>query len=247
MFGATCYLCEVGSRKLVGSRDRRPIRPDAIGTCDECSVHACPQHGDKPDRRFLCADCLGWIGAAIELGGEPVPSAEQPPEPPDPIVRVDQLALTSRRLLAANAARVTRQAGDRLRRGVLGERLTFEARAMGEADELPESRMWTALGISRPRLTEDPGPDDDLLFDPLRPRDMVFRRLEMLEAAAAETRELPDRGDAVNWERLTLFVAVPVVARGGTLGDSPLEIPGGLTLPPRIALLAQACADAPLD
>lgn len=236
---ATCYLCEVGSRRLIHAHASRSIRPDGIGTCASCSVHACPQHGDRHTRHFKCADCLAELGAAFEIDEKPSP--HDPGNEPDAGPGV-----SLRRLLSANDASVGWREVERLQRGFRGGGPTFEGRARQEVAELPLDALWTALGIPGPERREEAGPSDDLVYDSRDPRELVFRRLDAIEGEAAAARERWS-GENTDWRALALAVSVPLVARGAVLGKPVLRVPGGLTMLPRVALLAQACANVELD
>lgn len=242
-FGDTCFLCEVGSGR-VRSGGQRSFRPDGIGTCADCYVHACPQHGDRHNERFRCADCLGRMGAAIIASGgpEPIGGGGRSGESDG----LEASAFGARRLLAANVGYVTVGNVERLHRGIAREGWTLIGRLETEVAELPAVTLWTALGLPVPPRA-DYSPEERLAFDPRDPRRLVLGRLSMFEEAAMELTALPGRAEEMDWEELTTFVTLPIVARGGAIGNSVLRIPGGLTLPPIIAVLAQACADANLD
>jgi hypothetical protein len=235
--GATCFLCEVGSRRLIRAHVRRSIRPDGIGTCASCSVHACPQHGDRHAKHFKCADCLAERGAAVEIGEEPSPHDGNEPDP--------EPGVSLRRLLSANDASVGLRQVDRLERGFRNGGLTFEGQARQEVEELAFDALWAALGIPVPEPHEV-GRSDYLVYDSRDPRELVFRRLDALEGEAAAAREQWSRENA-DWRALALAISVPLVARGAALGTPVLRVPGGLTMLPRVALLAQACANVEVD
>lgn len=238
--GDTCYLCEFGSPYWAPGAGRRAARADGVGTCVSCSVHACPQHGERYNSGFKCADCLGRFHAASSISPDDraAAAAPEPPANTGPAVR---------RLLASYGRAVTRADAERLRRGAR-ERWPSVAgaveRDLGRAREAGFS-VWSALGL-RPQAGEPPT-DEELVFDPRRPDRLLYQwAAGMDEAAKPFVEELRERPERADWDELAVAIALPVAVRGARLGDSLLRIPGGLTLPPIVAVLVQAYADAPL-
>jgi hypothetical protein len=154
--------------------------------------------------------------------------------------------IAARRLLAASGGYVAESDAHRLRLGVLERRRPLIERLADDVSRESRDRLWAALGLGVPELLEVP--DADLVFDPRDPRPLVELQLMLLEEAAGEAAAaLEERSERIDWGELAVFVALPIVGRGAFLGRSLLQIPGGLTLPPIIAVLAQAHADARVD
>jgi hypothetical protein len=184
------------------------------------------------------------MGAASTIGGDPEPiSGGRPPIQPDGF---EASTFGTRRLLAANLGYVTMRNAERLRRGITGEGWTLVGSLEREVAELPDGVLWTTLGLPAPPIPED-FLEEDFVFDPRDPRRLVLGRLAMFEEATMGLTALSGRAEEVDWEGLATFVTLPIVARGGAIGSSVLRLQGGMTLPPIIAVLAQACADASLD
>jgi hypothetical protein len=70
--GQTCYLCEMGRQAVLGSGLESG---EGFGTCRDCSVHACPKHGERSAQFFRCADCVAADAGSSALtspaGGDP--------------------------------------------------------------------------------------------------------------------------------------------------------------------------------
>jgi hypothetical protein len=247
--GDTCFLCEVGSKWVVRAASKRSVRADGVGTCERCHVHACPQHGDRygatNKQTFRCADCLSVGGAATAAGvgnlpGVPAGADDEAGGPQDAAAS----RVSTQRLLAANDVPVEARAADRLRLAIQsGSRRPLPASLQDELTRTPEDLIWRALGLPRPE--QSVAPDTDLTFDPRDARQLAWQQLSLFEEVAGDIRgTIAERAEMVDWRDLSLFIVLPIAVRRGNLGDTLLAIPGGLTLPPIIAVLAQAYADA---
>lgn len=61
---ATCYLCSGPATRVTAQQ--RAATTEGFGTCTNCSVHACPKHGDRAPDVFYCADCI-TTSAALDV------------------------------------------------------------------------------------------------------------------------------------------------------------------------------------
>ena len=74
---SSCFYCIVGSKLAAPGASAMPATKEGFGTCQTCSVHACPQHGDRPSTSFLCVDCLGSL-AVQAVGAAPARADADP-------------------------------------------------------------------------------------------------------------------------------------------------------------------------
>jgi hypothetical protein len=87
-----CWIC---------AHQVNPTVSEDVGTCSDCWVHACDDHGERlASKKFRCAVTTGRIAynslafasaAALPLGARAIPSLGTQPEPPDARERVSQL------------------------------------------------------------------------------------------------------------------------------------------------------------
>jgi hypothetical protein len=228
---ATCYLCVIGkSPTLVSGR----AAAEGFGTCEGCWVHACPRHGERLAQYFRCADCIA-ADPATAATTIPVPDATATAE------------------LVANAPELSaRAAGVRAEADVnrMAAAIAWVNRRVrdGEGLDLVESLTEGRLIVSPLAITAQ---DADIYeARPVDPtalnaaaieRARLLERLAQAQLARAGLEEVP----AGNGPLAVAATAIAYAARDEpSLESSPLAIAGGLRLPPMVAVLAHAYAQA---
>lgn len=204
---------------------------EGFGTCHECWVHACPQHGDRTRQFFRCADCIAAGGVDSALV-EPVEGSalELRAEAP----RLSALSAEMRerfdpRQVAASLRWVHRR--------VREKKVLLPTTERGPGLESEEGAA-TALGFSYGEV--DPATAARELW--LR-ASMVEERVRGLALEADVGEEA--LGEEALWEGAgevaAASLAIAYAARGAEGPEmSPLKLRGGALLPPQVLVLGHA-------
>lgn len=257
----TCYLCVLGGNKL-NSPAGRPATTDGFGTCQNCAVHACAVHGDKPVNKnnFRCADC--WSAqialAALQLrtpppGTQPGGAGSQPATDPDDDAAVLAHAIASFGPYALTAiapalgtlafAHVEGLRGNRMAaacqwlRAVLinRDRAALAALEQRVSDGLDnEATAWRLLGS-----------ETSAILQPQQISGSYIARMRLAIAFDLLLGGVLDNPDAPGLPEPGIVAGLAVLmaytARGATsLSDGILAVRGALLLPPVILALGMA-------
>jgi hypothetical protein len=217
-------------------------------------VHACPQHGDRPAQFFFCVDCLAAEGVTTTL----VRDDEGAAETPDASLRADlrqsgadgligsapRLGFTAERLAARADEQRMAYALDRLRTDLREASRNVAEELAGRAEGTPRGQLAVALGLSdiEPRNVDESPLGEAVL-------DMALSRIRLIATDAARSLGERLRDTDTNYPedaRLAVVaVAMAFSARSAEdLERGPLEVHGGLAMPPVLVLLSQAYAGA---
>lgn len=219
----SCFLCRVGAEHVLQGA---PAAGEGFGTCDECSVHACPRHGDKDRQYFRCAECFAAEGAGLALT-EPDPS------------RAAELRGRAPRLSALSAE--MRQQFDAARMGAAIDWVHRRARE-GEA-LLPGVAEGIDLGGKREAVSalgfSEEDVDPSAALEELGLRTIVIEDWVRDRAGQSGPDQEGQRFTA--GELAAAAVAIAYMARGVESAESsPFQIRGGLLLPPSVVVFGHA-------
>lgn len=233
----TCYLCSVGAKRLTPRATSTP----GIGTCTDCSVHACLKHGDRDPDVFRCVDCITRNAVAHVVANDVPQRVISKHGAYLLFARSPGLALVGAPLFLLDHVQAMRHVlrslhdsphhAVRLAQRVLERRLDKatpdqvayalgingeEALALLEVDRAPNAdEVLSRIGRVRIELTFDGLVRDFERWD---------RRLEFDEGHASYALAV---------------LAVAFGARDGvSLNSSALDVGGGLYLPPLVLLLS---------
>jgi hypothetical protein len=223
--GDTCYLCELGSANYIVTG---LAAGEGFGTCRSCSVHACPRHGERPSQYFRCADCFAAEGSARALKGD---FASSPAE-----------ALAGRAARLSTLAVPIRQHGDTPRMGaavqwIRGRIHNGQPLVLADDAHSADTDARELLGLpASPELDDGQATEAAILR---------AARLEAELSSQVSEVAIGDVDQEEQGELAVLAVSIAYAARGAeSLEQSPLEMRGGLTLPPAVAVLGHAYARA---
>jgi len=243
----TCFLCAVGSRSVMPSP--AATSTEGFGTCENCSVHACPKHGERQSQYFRCSDCI--TGSALRGVLGPGPGPADVDRGDDPVDRFGLLAL------AAESPGVALAGLD-----LFEDDLVEPMRAgLARLGTLPS----VAIDGVRDRLAQDladaePGAVEAALGLPAELVDrlrhglpgscaggdtvakvarvklhLIFQTLDEQSATMWSMRE-----PSLNRAEYSLAVLAGAFAarEASTLREGVLSVPGGLQMPPLVILLS---------
>ncbi len=225
----SCFLCAIGSQHVI--RNAPASAPEAFGTCHECSVHACPRHGDRTPSYFRCGDCI-----AASIGGSVLlePRGGDPPE-----------LLTGGAPRLSTLSRDLRDQFDPARLGAAVRWIHVQVRA-GES-VLPGSERGIDIGgESEAAIALGFSPDD---VDAAAAAEAARLRAAVAEALVVdlvrETEVSAAELEPPQLERAgALAAAALAIASHGRDARSPEVSPfllsGGLLLPPSMVVLGHA-------
>lgn len=226
----SCFLCRVGAQHVLQGA---PAAGEGFGTCEGCSVHACPRHGDRDRQYFRCADCFAAEGAGLALT-EPTP--DSPRELRGRAPRLSTLSVEMRqqfdpRRMGAAVDWVHRRARE-------GETLLPSVPGVAGGTYLGgDEQAAVALGFGDEEVEGSTASEDLAL------------RAAMVEAWVRDKARQADRGDEplregprlVAGELAAVGLAIAYTARGAESAESsPFQVRGGLILPPSVVVLGHA-------
>jgi len=235
---SSCLLCEIGSGHGVPQAASRSSSTEGHGTCHLCNVHACPRHGDRDPVYFECADCMAKRGVAIALGAAQ-PMVGGRANGPDATRLIAELRV----VVSAGAVEQVGPAVSKARERAFD----LSDMLIPQIVEAEEHQLWIALGLrpdaDYPANSAGWGESEPAagLPSPDNVRELAEWRVRAMAGIAREELEMTSPEVAYP-ALLALGIALGLAARGGRLGDRILFVPGGLTLDPLVAWLAEAYA-----
>jgi hypothetical protein len=232
--GETCYLCETGASAALATR--LPAG-EGFGTCRECSVHACPRHGDRSPLFFRCADCIAADAASAAL------------------IAPAETTASDVRGAAARLSAVSGATRERIQAARMGAAVAWLLKRIAEGDQLLiAAALSEGFGEQSPeRLLAMPSLEPDERPD-LAMEDSVMRA-HLFEEELRQ-RVLPSLDSSMRWfadrerqnaagEVATAGLAIAYAARAlDDVERSPLEMTGGLTMPAVVVILGHAYSQA---
>jgi hypothetical protein len=223
----SCFLCEMGAKHVLKGA---PAAGEGFGTCNECSVHACPRHGDRTRQYFRCAECIAAAGTSWALT-EPVESnaAELIGEAP----RLSSLSAKLREQF--DPGRMS--AAVNWVHNRVGEKESLLPDVEQGSDVKRGEKAAMALGFSHGEV------DPEAAAEALQLRAALVEEQvrDLARGASAGGEELGEKQRARAGETAAVSLAIAYTARGAEDADtSPFELSGGLMLPPPVVVLGHA-------
>jgi hypothetical protein len=242
----TCFLCAVGARHAIPAPAASST--EGFGTCNNCSVHACPRHGERQRQYFRCWDCIS--GEALSGALAPVPDVIDVDEG-DP---VDEFGLLT---LIAESPGVALTGLDLFEADLVGPMQAGLAR-MGHsprrAIEVARARLTADLAVAEIEAVESALGLPPELVDRLREGsaiglstghtvvDVARAKLRLVFRAMAEQCETiePTREPSVNRAEYALGVLAGAFAarEAPALTGGVFTVASGLQMPPLVILLS---------
>lgn len=244
----TCFLCAVGSKNATTSP--MATSTEGFGTCENCSVHACPKHGERQAQYFRCADCItgNALQGALGPGGGQTDLDRGDADPVDqygrlalvaesPGVALAGLDLFEYDLVEPMRAGLARLGGtpsgaiDGVRVRLTGGLADAEFGAVEAALSLPAE----LVGRLRDGLRGSGADGDPVVKVALVKLHLIFQALDEQSGTIQPTSE-----PSVNRAEYSLAVLAGAFAarEASTLRAGVLTVAGGLQMPPLVILLS---------
>jgi hypothetical protein len=231
----TCFLCTIGTNMALITAPRTTSN-EGFGTCENCLVHACAQHGDRNPVKFRCLDCItngaaqiiilpttgaaqDDIDATIDEHGENALFAASPLTATvgaglfDPYLESPLYEILA--LLRDDPGAAVRTAGTRLS----DEVSDVNARTLGLSLGLPESEgldeLVAPIAVARIQIVTD----------------ILLRQFH-------DAHRPQSPGNSQVRYTLALLASALGSRDAHSLDQTVLHVPGGLYLPPLIILLS---------